>query len=273
VSADRYSVQALAKPKFSRRKLIGGIPMQIRSTATATLALAFTVSALAQEDVRAKGIFVDNGDSRQTAMKFNVLLDRAGRQTSVPSTHRFVNGDRMKFQFELNREAYVYVLHRTVNGEPDNLRKYAGPMGIDIIRDDDRRQPDQAKYQVLFPARSTGQANRLASRRVYSVPTGEVFFNMDDNPGIEKLFVVVSDSPLDISRWPGVVGEVGAAQNNNRRPNRDDSDDDATSRLKRYAANSEMSVSKGMGVVNGYGIGIDRAKPMVFQVDLNHYRR
>lgn len=251
----------------------------LKLSVTAVLAAALTLPAGAQqEDMKAKGIFIDNADSRQTAMKFNVLLDRNGNRKRVPSNYKFMDGDRMKFEFELNREAYVYVLHRTINGEPERLSRYAGPAGIEVIRDDDRRQSGEARYQVLFPAARTGKANRLASRKVQTVPTGEVFFNMDDKPGIEKLFVIVSDSPLDISRWPGVAGEVGgeASNSNNERrrsSNRDDSDDDVTSRLKRYSQNSEMTYSKGIGVVEGYGIGIDRAKPMVFQIDLNHYRR
>lgn len=251
----------------------------VKLTVHALLAAALTLPAAAQEDMKAKGIFIDNADSRQTAMKFNVMLDRNGNKKRVPSNYKFQDGDRMKFEFELNREAYVYVLHRTIGGEPERLSRYAGPAGIEVIRDDDRRQPDQSRYQVLFPATKTGRANRLTSRKVYSVPTGEVFFNMDDKPGIEKLFVVVSDSPLDISKWPGVMGEVGGEVSNSnnegrrRQSNRDDSDDDVTSRLKRYSENSQMTFSKGMGVVEGYGIGIERSKPMVFQIDLNHYRR
>ena len=71
--------------------------------------------AFAQTGTSAKGIYLDTGENRRPAMRFNVELYRDGEQTTVPTTFAFRDGDRMRFRFELNRDCYVYVLHRTVS--------------------------------------------------------------------------------------------------------------------------------------------------------------
>ena len=74
--------------------------------ATGGLAILFAAGG---ESVDPKGIFVDDGGNRHTNVKFNVLLDRDGRERTVNSDYRFLDGDRVKFQFQLNRES----CHRT----------------------------------------------------------------------------------------------------------------------------------------------------------------
>jgi hypothetical protein len=242
------------------------------------------VAKSAAQDVEAKGIFLDNSESRKTAVKFNVLLDREGRTKTVPSNYHFVNGDRMKFQFETNRDSYIYVLNRTVEGDPEKLDKYAGPMGIEVIRDDDSRKPEQANYKLLFPVQKSGSNNKIRGRKVSTLPTTESWFNMDENPGIEKLYIVVSPTPIEITRYFNVSGDVrrgrasgGGGHAGNGGGHKDDTDEDVLGQLNKdllqYSRNAELTTSKGINVVDGYGIGIDSGKPMVVQVDLNHYRR
>lgn len=257
-------------------------------------ASGWAVSTPPQSDTSAKGIYLSDGENRKTGVKFNVLLNRDGRSRVVPTNHRFRNNDRMKFQFTLNRDAYVYVVHRTFQGDPasERVRRYAGPKGIEIVRDDHRdrrRSPDRdrgradrgrASFQLLFPHEKAGRDNHLKKRRLYTVPAArDRYFTMDENPGIEKLYLVVSSRKLDIGDHFNLAdGGVRRDRPTSGDGRRDDSDRDVldrlTSKLADYAGNTDVSMAKGMGIedTDGYGVGVDRNRPLMIEVDLAHHR-
>ena len=255
--------------------------------ATGGLAVLFAAGG---ESVDPKGIFVAGGDERRTSVKFNVLLERDGRKRTVNSDYRFLDGDRMKFQFQLSRESYVYVVHRTFPGDPgdDRVRRYAGAKGIEVVRDDDRRvgggRSGRDRYRLLFPTRGTGRENRLRAGAVHTVPFERgSYFTMDDEPGIEKLYLVASPTRLGIEElFDGLDGAL------RRRPGqprgsgggvreRDDRDEDVLAQLNRrlveYSRNA--AVSKGIHVErdDGYSAGVDGDRPFLTEVDLAHHRR
>lgn len=254
------------------------------------------VGAFAQQtgDLSPKGIFLSEGEDRQTGVRFNVLLNRDGQSRLVSSNYRFRNADRMKFQFALNRSAYVYVLHRTFAGNPSSgrVRRYAGPKGIEVVRDESRererssdrdrrrRDRDSASYQMLFPNEAVGLDNRLKARRLYRVPASEdTYFTLDENPGIEKLYLVVSPERLEIEEHFDLRdGRVRRGRPTSGDGRRDDSSEDVlarlTAKLAQYAGNSNLSMSKGIEVeeVDSYGIGVERGKPLMIEVDLAHHR-
>ena len=243
-----------------------------------------------REDASPKGIFLSDGEDRKTGVRFNVLLKRGGKSRIVSTNYRFRDADRMKFQFTLNREAYVYVVHRTFEGDPgsDRVRRYAGPKGIEVVRDGDRdrgRSPDRgrrraASYRMLFPNKAVGLDNRLKARRLYRVPADRnKYFTMDDNPGIEKLYLVVSRKRIDIKdhfdiRDGGVRRDRPTGGDGRRDDSGSDVLDRLTAKLAEYAGNSNLSLSKGIEVeeVDGYGIGVERGKPLMIEVDLAHHR-
>ena len=234
-----------------------------------------------QEDASPKGIFLSDGEDRQTGVRFNVLLNRDGQARVVSSNHRFRDADRMKFQFTLNRHSYVYVVHRTFEGDPrsDRVRRYAGPKGIEVVRDDNRDRGG-ASYQLLFPNEKVGRNNRLKTRRLYTVPADrDKYFMMDDNPGIEKLYLVVSPKRLDIEDHfdirDGGVRRRGRPDGDGRRDNSSSEVlDRLTAQLAEYAGNADLSLSKGIEVeeVDSYGIGVERDRPLMIEVDLAHHR-
>ena len=259
------------------------------AAAAATLLAWGGLPARAQQaaDASPKGMFLSDSEDRQTGVQFNVLLQRDGKSRVVSSNHRFQDGDRMKFQFKLNRDSYVYVVHRAFDGDPASkrLQRYAGPLGIQVVRDerrgrrgsDERPGEGDGSYQLLFPSDKAGQDNRLKARKLHTVPTGrDAYFTMDDNPGIEKVYLVVSPEPLDIAGH----FEMQEADAPRRRSGsgRDDSGRDVLSRLEAkladYAGNASLSLSKGMGVeIDSYGIGVETGKALMVEVDLAHHRR
>lgn len=242
----------------------------------ATVTLLAALPALAQTGAGAKGIFLDQSDDRKPAMKFSVLLDRQGEQKTVPSTYTFEDGDKMKFRFELNKDSYIYVLHRTVEGA--DADKYAGERGIEVIRDDDRKNKNKESYQLLFPNNVSGQSNLIKAHNVKSVPTADRnYFVMDTNPGMEKLLVVVSPKPIDITKYfdvkTGKMRDDSGSTAGNRKP-KNDTDDDVLGQLTRtlldYSGNSTVESAKGIDVVDGYASANSGSKPMLVTVDLRH---
>ena len=241
-----------------------------------------------------KGIFLSDSDDRKTAVKFNVLLKRDGRERLVDSNHRFRDDDQMRFQFELNRDSYVYVVHRTFDGDPgsDRVRRYAGPKGIEVVRDENRRSDrpsdrdrsrsgrGEESYQLLFPGEKTGRTNFVKARTRHTVPTDRnTYFMMDDNPGIEKLYLVVAQKQLDIGDHFNLRDGRLRRSESGGDGRRDDSDGDVlnqlTAKLAEYGGNAALSFPKGIRVeeADGYGVGVDRGKPLMVEVDLAHHSK
>ena len=86
---------------------------------------------------------------------------------------------------------------------------------------------------------------------------------MDDNPGIEKLYLVSSPTRLqDLEAlFRGGNGEVAGNDAGK-----------VTATLAQYSDNANVSIGKGI-VVESYGVGVDAGKPFMTEVDLAHYPR
>ena len=147
----------------------------------------------------ARGIYIEGA---RPAMRFNVLLDREGRTSKVSSDYAFHSGDRMKFQFDVNKDLYVYVLHRTVDGDAAKVERYAGTRGIEVIRDEDRNGRKTDSWDLLFPNSRSGRENLVRANVLTSIPSAsDEFFRMDENPGMEKLTVIASQHPLELEGY------------------------------------------------------------------------
>jgi hypothetical protein len=157
------------------------------------VALSCLGVALAQgPPASTKGIFVDNSGP---AVKAELLVYDAGGPRVVGSEHPFRSGDRFRLRFELNRPGYVYLLNRTLPGDPEAL----GGKGITTVAAEDSnagRSGDEA-YRLIYP---TGAAAvRVAAGRPLDLPVDNRFLAMDDQPGVEKLLLVVSREPMDFA--------------------------------------------------------------------------
>jgi hypothetical protein len=226
------------------------------------LALAVALPSFAQTGGDPRGIFLDRGDETSSAIRFSVLLDRDGVRKVVPATYTFQSGDRMKFQFELNHGRYIYILLHSVAADPANLDRYAGTRGIEVIRDEDQRAPAIDSWKLLFPTQEAGTNNLVSARAVKAIPSaGTAYFRMDKKPGMEKLLVVVSPTPLDFGAYFDT--RTGKLRNGA---------EDVVGRLSRclidYGGNSRLSSS---GIeVDAYAAASSASKPMLVPVDLRH---
>ena len=230
-----------------------------------------------------KGLFLSEA---RDGVKFNVLLDRGGSERTVSTGYRFESGDRMRFQFEINRDSYVYFVHRQIDGDPTSapVSQYAGLKGIRFVMNEQpartrpaprtsprpaRAQPTGPRvgtpvnYKLLFPSDGAGRQNKLVAKKSHTLPLSDgVHFEMDENPGIEKLYVVVS--PTRLNKLEGLFTGDGAPVD------QADASRRVTEILAQYSNNASVSIGKGI-IVDSYGVGLDAEQPFMTEVDLVHY--
>jgi hypothetical protein len=138
--------------------------------AALALLLTFSGDASAQEDeLSAKNLYLSYGGASKRGrpgVKIIIELKRDGVRQTVPLNYTFRAGDKVKFHFETNFNAYVKVINIGSTGDP----------------------------QLLYPYR--GAAEYVARTRDYSIPQGDLWFEFDRNPGAEQLTFVFSSQPL-----------------------------------------------------------------------------
>ena len=138
-------------------------------------AVAFTLSvfpsaALAQDgEESAKNLYLAHSrDSKRgrPGVKITIELKRDGETRKVPLNYAFRAGDKVRFHFETNFNAYVKVIN-------------VGSTGA---------------LQLLYPYR---RAPELALKgKDNAIPQGDLWFEFDRNPGTEQLAFVFSSRPL-----------------------------------------------------------------------------
>ena len=162
-------------------------------------------AALAEAKLTAKGIWHAPDRYERSGIKFHVNLLEDGSETQVPVGHDFRSGDRFTFTFEINRDTYVYVVNRT---RLEEQKVHDSGYGSDdawvskrIVRAEpeggDSGDPILTAPRLLFPTEAAGLANLLMTDKPYEVPR-EGYYVMDSEPGTEKLYVVISDRPLNM---------------------------------------------------------------------------
>ena len=226
---------------------------------TALLMLPAVASlATAAEPLTAKGIYHDADRFQRSGLKFRIVLDDGGKARRVPSTYPFHTGDRFTFSFEINRNTHIYVINRTQTSAPAPVS--AGYQAKRIHR------TRLGEPRLLFPTSQAGSNNRLASNADHKVPS-RGHFVMDQESGIEKLYVVISDRRLDFSDFfDGRNGQLRGSANSRTAA--------LQAKLDAWKGNALVQLApKGIRhEVDGYGVSVDAAKPAVVEIDLKHYR-
>jgi hypothetical protein len=163
-------------------------------------------------------------DSGAITTRILLLHDRDPSQATheVPDTRTFYDGQRFRVTVKPRTAGYLYVMCQSSQGEA----------------------------KLLFPNESSD--NFVQAGQLSSLP-GRGWFRFDEEPGVEHIFIVLSDHPIsDLDR---AVNEGG---------------DMAMSTLQHYATGSP---DKGIEI-GAEGINVDRtAPPVVKQLDLRHRSR
>ena len=241
-----------------------------------------TASACCGAELDPKGIFISStatgapgATAAYPALRFRIELNRNGKAGPVASTYRFQSGDRFRFVFELNQSSYVYVVNRSVEGNPDALGAMLGTRGINVVDQNANASAGAPKLQLLWPARGTNA--RLAGGQPQSVPGATQFFEFDTNPGLEKISVLVSPYPVDPGRYFTGLARVSPPS---AAGNREDTNADVLSQLedlKSLDGNTATDPGASRGICVGdcsqYSAPRNPAQPFVVTVDLLHARQ
>jgi hypothetical protein len=108
---------------------------------------------------------------------------------------------------------------------------------------------------------------------VHIVPGNGARFTMDQQPGIEKLYIVLSPAPVDILRYFDMeTGRMLRARSAAHLPDRG-ALTDLGGQMSEWSKNGNTAIpepgSKGIRV-EGYGLSADSARPALIEVDLRH---
>jgi hypothetical protein len=158
-------------PKRRRSSLIrtGGGEMKILIMALAFTLIVFSGASFAQVEESAKNLYLAhsrNSKRGRPGVRVTIELKRDGETRKVPLNYVFRSGDRVKFHFETNFNAYVKVINI---GSTGSLR-------------------------LLYPYQ--GAPELVKRSRNYAIPHGDLWFEFDRNPGAEQLTFVFSSQPL-----------------------------------------------------------------------------
>ena len=92
----------------------------------------------------------------------------SGQEAEVVPATRFTSGDKVRFAFESNVDGYLYVIEEGSSGQ----------------------------WRVLFPnPQINGGTNFIRRAQTYPVPSS-AWFVFDEQPGTERLFVLLSKEPM-----------------------------------------------------------------------------
>ena len=219
--------------------------------------------------LQAKGVYEARD---RTGARFNVLLVRDGRERRVSADYDFRSGDRMKFEVETNRPAFVYVLNRTLRGDARRLQS----KGIDQIREEDLRARggNRVQYTLLYPGKGE-RPIALPPNRPVRLPQGRGnLFVMDNEPGIEKLYVVLSERPIDIGDHFNLeTGRQRSGRAASGRGTDEDVLDQLNTAMASWSGNGTTAIApKGIDTVDSYALAHEAGGPYLIEVDLKHLR-
>lgn len=140
------------------------------------VAIGFSLPGMTLEQ-GAKGLFRDQMEqpdkNLNTGLQYWIELHRSGKMSKVSNKYKFQNGDKIKFHVKSNINGYAYILLKS------------GSRG---------------EQSVLFPDDSAGDENKVERGKDYILP--EVgFLAFDENPGNEKVTLLLSRTPINAQAY------------------------------------------------------------------------
>jgi hypothetical protein len=139
---------------------------------------AQVLPALADDaDDGAKGLFFTQLDKPaqqlNTGIQYWIELSRNGNISKVNNKTVFHSGDKIRFHVKPNIDGFAYILLRS------------GSRG---------------EQQILFPDPQRNEENRMEHGKDYVLPNDGAL-KFDQNPGIEKLTLLLARSPIDTAAY------------------------------------------------------------------------
>lgn len=125
----------------------------------------------------AKGLFFQQLDrpteTINTGLRYWIELKRGSSVLRVTNKTQFRSGDSIRFHVKSNIDGYAYIL---------------------------LSQGSVNEKAVLFPDPSSKENNRLERGKEYTLPESG-YLTFDDNPGTEKLTLLLSRTPIDAEAY------------------------------------------------------------------------
>ncbi len=135
-----------------------------------------TLAAQSQTE-GAKSLFLQQMDRPEESLNLGVQywieLHRGDKVVRVNNKMSFQSGDKIRFHVKPNVNGYAYILLRS------------GSRG---------------EQSVLFPDPARVESNKVVSGADYTLPATD-FLQFDENPGLEKLTLLISRTPVDATAY------------------------------------------------------------------------
>lgn len=157
-------------------------PAPIRNAAAPTPAPVKPVEApAAARELGAKELFTSTDTANLApGLRFRMMLETPNGPVDVDPARDFHSGERIKFAFESNIDGYLYVAQQGSSGN----------------------------WTVLYPHPDINRGLNAVKRFEEMVVPNDMWLMLDNNPGVEQLFVFLSREPM--STLPGFDRPVKA---------------------------------------------------------------
>ncbi|MBI4534102.1 MAG: DUF4384 domain-containing protein [Candidatus Melainabacteria bacterium] len=147
--------------------LVGWVSLVIISSLCVQLAYA--------QGQGAKGLYLEqmNEPTRNinTGIQYWIELNRDSTLLQVNNKFTFRSGDKIRFHIKANIDGYAYIVLKS------------GSRG---------------EQSILFP--EPGEANQVSRGRDYALPQ-DGYLTFDQNPGLEKVALLVSRTPVEVNAY------------------------------------------------------------------------
>ncbi len=187
-----------------------------------------------EEGENAKNLFLahaQNPQQGQPGVKVWLTLKRDDAVTSVPLNFPFRSGDKVKFHFQTNFNAYVNIINQGTKGA----------------------------WQTLYPY--AGATELVGQTKGYAIPRDpELWFEFDENPGTEQLvFIFSAKSLAGYGKGPSRLNELTASAGENVK---------AASQAKDFKLVSDARPAENCAY--GLASAQSLQKPLLIRINLTH---
>ncbi len=142
-----------------------------------SLSLSMAGTVIAETEEGAKGLFFQQldhpADSLNTGIQYWIELHHDGKTIHATNKTAFHTGDKIRFHVRPNIDGYAYIMLKS------------GSRG------------EQA---VLFPDKDRNEDNKITRGKEIVLPN-DGMLGFDENPGVEKLTLLVSRKPIDTDAY------------------------------------------------------------------------